>query len=110
MTHAGVGVAYSGPWISGNVSYNYTATNSVLGTPVDHEIATNLSLPVTEYWSIQAGYGHNLATNSWASVTGGATYDDGYFAVSGSANATPTSYGFTVHAGLKGPDGLLAAF
>jgi LPS-assembly protein len=110
VTHAGLGVAYSGPWLSGNVSYNYTAANATLGTGTDHEIATNLSVPLTEYWSVQAGYGHNLLTNSWASVTGGATYDDGYFTVTGSANATPSSYGFTLHAGLKGPDGTLAAF
>lgn len=110
VTRAGLGVAYSGPWISGNVAYNYTAANAALGTGTDHEIATNLSIPLTEYWSVQAGYGHNILTNSWASVTGGATYDDGYLTVTGSANATPSSYGFTVHAGLKGPDGTLAAF
>ena len=110
VTHAGLGVAYSGGWLSGSVSYNYTAANAGLGTGTDHEIATNLSIPLTEYWSVQAGYGHNLLTNSWATVTGGATYDDGYFTVTGSANATPSSYGFTLHAGLKGPDGQFAAF
>ena len=110
VVHAGVGVSYSGPWVSGSVSYNYTAANPTLGTATDHEIATNLSVPVTEYWSIQAGYAHNLLTNSWSSVNGGATYDDKYFTISGNANATPSSYGFTLHAGLKGPDGTFAAF
>jgi hypothetical protein len=35
-------------------------------------------------------------------------YDDGYFTISGSANATPSTYGFAVHVGLKGPDGSIA--
>lgn len=110
VSRAGLGVGYSINRLSGNLSYNYTAANAALGTGVDHEIAGNLSVPLTDYWSLQAGYGHNLVTNSWQSVNAGATYDDGYFTVSGNANATPSSYGFSVHAGLKGPDGTFAAF
>ncbi|HEY4171264.1 MAG TPA: LPS assembly protein LptD, partial [Reyranella sp.] len=108
VTHFGSGVSYSGRWISGSLSYNYTAANPALGTGVDHEAAINMHLPITDYWSVNAGYSHNIATNRWAEVTGGVGYDDGYFTISGNAYVKPDSNGFGFHAGLKGPDGGIA--
>jgi LPS-assembly protein len=108
VTHFGAGLGYTGRWVSGSVSYNYTAANAALGTAVDHEAAINLHLPLTDYWSVDAGYSHNIATNSWAEVTGGVGYDDGYFSIKANAYVQPTTYGFGLHAGLKGPDGGVA--
>ena len=108
MTRAGAAVTYSLSRFWAGVSYSYIAANADLGTSVSHEIATNVSVPVADYWSLQAGYTHNIATNSWAQVTGGVGYDDGYFTISGTGYVKPTTYGFGVHVGLKGPDGSLA--
>lgn len=108
VTRLGAGVRYSSRWIGGSVSYNYTAPNAALGTGIDHEAAVNLHLPLTDYWSIDAGYSHNIATNRWAEVTGRVGYDDGYFTISGNAYVKPDSYGFGYHMALKGPDGGIA--
>ena len=108
VTRAGAAVTYSLSRFWAGVSYSYIAANADLGTSVSHEIATNVSVPVADYWSLQAGYTHNIATNSWAQVTGGVGYDDGYFTISGTGYVKPTTYGFGFHLGLKGPDGSLA--
>ena len=108
VTRAGAGVTYSLSRFWAGVSYSYIAANADLGTSVSHEIATNVSVPVADYWSLQAGYSHNIATNSWVQVTGGVGYDDGYFTISGNGYVNPTTYGFGFHLGLKGPDGSLA--
>jgi LPS-assembly protein len=109
VTRAGLGVSYSGSWFSTGINYIYLQKNAALGTVADeHEVGLNASVPVADYWTLGGAYAHNIATNKWASVSGSVTYDDGYFSISGVGSATPSSYGFQVHFGLKSPLGSVA--
>jgi LPS-assembly protein len=109
VTRGGLTAGFNTPWFSASGSYIYLAKNPALGTIADeHEVGASLSIPVADYWTVTGGYLHNIGTNKWASASAGVTYDDGYFTISGSGSATPTSYGFGVHFGLKGPLGSVA--
>jgi LPS-assembly protein len=110
ITRAGVGVSYAPPsWFSLGADYIYVAADPALGVVKDqHEIAGRGSLTIADYYSVYGGVSWNLDTMNWIKANAGAGYDDGYLALGGSANFTPTSWGFGFNFKLKGPDGEIA--
>ncbi|MEP7241188.1 MAG: LPS assembly protein LptD [Devosia sp.] len=108
ITRAGVGIDFApgAHLVSTGLDYIFVAADPALGIATDqHEIAGRVSVPVADYWSINAGTTYDLAANNWLKANVGATYDDGYLSYGASANATPTSWGVGVTLNLKGPDG-----
>ena len=110
VTRAGIGGSFTfSNGVSTSASYAYIAKDPSVGTVADqHEAFGSLSVPVADYWRANGDLTWNIATNNWIKADVGVTYDDGYFALSGGANFTPTTWGYGVHIGLKGPDGSLA--
>jgi len=92
-----------------SAAYAYVAKDPSVGTVADqHEIYGSASVPVADYWRVNGDLTWNLATNTWIKADTGVTYDDGYLVLGAGANFTPTTWGYGVHFGLKGPDGSLA--
>jgi len=111
LTRLGVGASYAPPdgWYTLGADYIYIAADPALGIVKDqHEIAGRGSVTLADYWKLDGGLVWNLDTNSWIKATTGLGYDDGYLAVGGSANFTPTSWGVGFSFKLKGPDGEVA--
>lgn len=107
---AGVGVRYGMPGLfSGDTSYAYIAADPALGFPDDqHQVATNATLPIIDYWSVTGGLTYDLQDLTWAEARGGVHYDDGYLKFGTTAKVKPTSWSFGIEFGLKGPDGEIA--
>jgi LPS-assembly protein len=107
VTRAGAGVAYApGNGFSTGADYIYIAANPALGTVSDqHEVTGRVTVPVADYWSVNGDITYNIAAGGWTGADTGVTYDDGYLVLGGTANFTPTSWGFGVKFNLKGPDG-----
>ncbi|RYE11388.1 MAG: LPS-assembly protein LptD [Hyphomicrobiales bacterium] len=110
ITRAGVGVSYAPPsWFSVGMDYIYVAAVPAIGIVDDqHEIAGRAKVTMWDYWSVNGALTWDLRTNAWSSAKTGIDYDDGYLALGGSANFTPSSWGFGFNFKLKGPDGELA--
>ncbi len=110
VTRLGVGASYAPPsWFSLGVDYIYIAADPALGVIKDqHEVAGRASVTLADYWTLNGGLTWNLENNSWLKANTGLGYDDGYLAVGGSANFTPTSWGVGFSFKLKGPDGEVA--
>lgn len=108
VTRAGLGVNYA-PGVhqfSAGGDYIYAAADPALGVVnPEHQISGHVGVPVTDYWTVSGSLAYDLVALNWASVSAGATYDDGYLTYGASANATPTSWGLGVQFKLHGPDG-----
>lgn len=107
---AGTGVQYKFPdFIWGDASYQYIAADAALGEPDDqHQLITNVGVPVFDYWSVTAGLTYNLQNMSWDEARGGIHYDDGYLLLGTNATVSPDSWSMSLEFGLKGPDGKVA--
>ncbi len=108
VTRAGFGVDYEPGkhQFSAGADYVFVAANPALGVVTDeHQISGHVGVPITDYWTVNGALAYDLAAMNWASVTAGATYDDGYLTYGASASATPTSWGLGVQFKLNGPDG-----
>ena len=51
----------------------------------EHQISGRVGVPITDYWTVNGALAYDLAAMNWASVTAGATYDDGYLVYGASA-------------------------
>lgn len=110
ITRAGVGVAYANAYrFSAGADYICIAADPTLGNLTDqHEITPYVGIPIDDYWGVNGGITYDIAAMNWVGAYTGVTYDDGYLTFGATGSATPTSWGFGVSFGLKGPDGQVA--
>lgn len=110
ITRAAAGISFTAfGLVSVGSDYSYVVADPLLGTVTDkHTVSGSVGVPVADYWTATAGLSYDISGASWSAASTGLTYDDGYLVLGASANATPTSWGFGVHFGLKGPDGEIA--
>ena len=97
------------------LDYRYIAANANVGTLRDqHEIGGELTVPVSDYWSLKGNAAWDIGANSWLQAGGGLYYDDGYLAFganatrTGATHTTPNDTRVTATFQLKAPAGLNA--
>lgn len=89
LARAGAGVKLDLERYEAKLDYRYIAANAAVGTVQDHhEIGGELTVPISDYWSVKGNAAWDLGGNSWLQAGGGLVYDDGYLAFG--ANATRT--------------------
>ncbi|MEO6015531.1 MAG: LPS assembly protein LptD [Devosia sp.] len=110
VTRGGVGGSYSPlSWLSLSADYIYIAATPTLGVLQDqHEVTASASVRPFDYWTFGGSTTWNLGTSAWLQSSASAGYDDGYFAITGTAGFKPGSWGWALHFNLKGPDGQIA--
>lgn len=109
-TALSVVAAHSG-WSLG-VDYAFTAADPLLGALDDQQdIRSALQVPLVEYWHANGTVSYDLTRGELLDHSVGLTYDDGFFAVTGSYQATgaeafnPSTRSFNLSFKLKGPAG-----
>ncbi|SFD01191.1 LPS-assembly protein LptD [Devosia psychrophila] len=105
--------AYSKDRYGASLDYSYIAANRAAGVIKDqHEIGGTLTVPVTEYWSVNSSAAWDLSAGSFLQVGGGVVYDDGYLLIgagatrNGPTHTTPNATNLTASFRLKAPAGL----
>lgn len=109
-TAVATNLQYSG-WSLG-LDYAFAAADPLLGAMTDQQdVGGSLRVPLYEYWYANAAAGYNITTSQLLDHSASVTYDDGYFALTGSYGATgpdpfnPATQTYKITFQLKGPDG-----
>lgn len=94
------------------VDYAFAIADPLLGAPTDQQdIGGSIRVPIHDYWYANAAVGYNITASQLLDRSASITYDDGYFAITGSYGAdgpdpfNPTTQTYKVTFQLKGPDG-----
>lgn len=115
LARAGAGMKLDLERYAATLDYRYIAANANVGTLQDqHEIGGELTVPVSDYWSLKGNAAWDIGANSWLQAGGGLYYDDGYLAFganatrTGATHTTPNDTRVTATFQLKAPAGLNA--
>jgi LPS-assembly protein len=113
VARASLGASYTGEWFGAGLDYLYIDASPDAGVlEAQHEIGSNLSIPVTEYWTARGEVYWDLAAQNWLQVGGGLTYDDGYLLMganalrTGPTHSSPNDTRVTASFFIKAPAGL----
>ncbi|WEK06593.1 MAG: LPS assembly protein LptD [Candidatus Devosia phytovorans] len=113
ITRASLSAGYANDGWAATADYNFIAANEAAGVVMDqHEIGGSVTVPVAEYWSLQARTYWDIASNNYLQVGGGVTYDDGYLMIgadayrNGPTHTSPDETRVTASFKLKAPAGL----
>lgn len=117
VTRASLSAGYAKDGWAATADYNYIAANEAAGLFEDqHEVGGSVTIPVAEYWSINARTYWDIETNNYLQVGGGVTYDDGYVMIgadayrNGPTHTTPDETRVTASFKLKAPAGFNIGF
>lgn len=92
VSRASVGARYEGSRGHLGFDYSYVAPNPARGvTDPRHEIGAETKLPISDYWYLHGSAHYDIGAMSFASYSGGVSYDDGYLGY----GASVTRYGPT---------------
>ncbi|ODT74644.1 MAG: hypothetical protein ABS76_36555 [Pelagibacterium sp. SCN 64-44] len=112
LARAGLGIAYDRDGWKGALNYRYAAATPATGNVrALHEVGTELTVPIDEYWSASGNYYWDIAGNSWLQVGGGLDYNDGYLNMAaaltrtGPTHRSPNDLRATVTFRLMAPAG-----
>jgi LPS-assembly protein len=115
LARAGAGMKLDLERYSATVDYRFIAADAAVGTLQDqHEVGGELTVPVSDYWSLKGNAAWDIGANSWLQAGGGLYYDDGYLAFganatrTGATHTTPNDTRVTATFQLKAPAGLNA--
>lgn len=110
LARAGASVKLDFERYMATLDYRYIAANAGVGTVQDHhEFAGELTVPISDYWSLKGNAAWDLGANSWLQAGGGLVYDDGYLAFganatrTGATHTTPNDTRVTATFQLKAP-------
>lgn len=113
MSRVGLEASFAHDGYGALLDYTYRAANPGQGmVEPQHEIGGRVTVPVAEYWSIEASSYWDLAASNWLQVGGGLVYDDGYLVVGANASRTgpthnsPDETRLTATFRLRAPAGL----
>lgn len=100
---------------SAAAQYIYLPANPVVGQVADqHEIATQVGVPIADYWTATGNFAWDLAGNTWLEGSAGLTYDDKFLVfgvnagVTGPTHTTPNDFRVWASFALRGPGGTFA--
>ncbi|SFV35266.1 LPS-assembly protein [Devosia crocina] len=117
MSRVMAGARFAQDGYSASLDYRFVGAEPVRGVLQDqHEVAGQLTLPVSDYWKISGNAAWDLGANTWLQVGGGVLYDDGYLAIgagavrTGPTHRSPDDTRFTATFQLKTPAGLNAGY
>lgn len=115
LARASAGVNLELERYAAKLDYRFIAADAGVGTVRDqHEVGGELTVPVSDYWSLKGNAAWDLGANSWLQAGGGLYYDDGYLAFganatrTGATHTSPNDTRVTATFRLKAPAGLNA--
>ncbi len=89
VARAGLGLAYRQDGWGAALNYRYAAATPTAGNVDDlHEVGTEVTVPINEYWSASGNYYWDISGDSWLQAGGGLSYNDGFLNMA--ANVTRT--------------------
>ena len=93
LARVGLGASYSQERFSAALNYRYTAAVPAAGMVRDqNEIGAELTVPVSDYWSVSGSTYWDLNANSFLQVGAGLMYDDGYLQIGAGASRTGATH------------------
>ncbi|MBJ3785048.1 LPS-assembly protein LptD [Devosia sediminis] len=117
VSRASLGVSYSQDGWSGALNYGYARATPQAGNVRDmHEIGAEVSVPITEYWTISGNAYWDINAGSYLQVGGGLGYNDGYLAFgagvsrTGPTHSSPNDLRATASFRLMAPAGFEAGY